>query len=282
MAIEKRDETNDQITLDAVYAIKKYGVGIKCSTISPDESRVKEFNLKKMWNSPNNTIRKELNGTIFREPILIKNIPKYINNWEKPIIIARHAYGDHCDSFENHIENGGTIKIIQEINREIKVLQVYDFNNNNGIIMSIVNSDESINSFAHSCFKFAIQKEYPLYLSTKNTINKIYDGRFKKIFENLYKNEYQKDFELLGIKFEHKLIDDMVAFSVRSQGGYIWAAKNYDGDVQSDFIAQGFGSLGLMTSVLISPEGCILSEVVHGTIQKHYCEYKNVKKKISF
>jgi len=277
LSIQKRDETNDQITLDAVKSIKKHGIGVKCATITPDESRVLEFKLKKMWKSPNGTIRNELNGTIFREPIIIKSIPRYIKNWTKPIVIGRHAFGDSYRGSELSIVNGGKIKLIHETNEgEIKELEVFDFKNKDGIALAMFNTDLSISLFANACFKYALERKYPLYLTTKNTILKIYDGRFKNIFDDLYRKEYKAEFDKKNIFYEHKLIDDMVAYSVKSDGGYVWAAKNYDGDVQSDFVAQGYGSLGLMTSVLYSPDGFVLTEAAHGTVQRHYMIHQKV------
>lgn len=272
LSIEKRDETNDQITLDAAAAIRKYGVGIKCATITPDEARVKEFKLKKMWKSPNGTIRNELNGTIFREPIIINNIPRYVKNWSLPIIIGRHAYGDQYKATELIAEHGGKVKLVLENSDGTveKSIEVVDFKDKAGISLAIFNTDESITSFAHASFKYALDRNYPLYFTTKNTILKSYDGRFKNIFEELYEKTYAAEFKKKGIWFEHKLIDDMVAYSVKSEGGYVWACKNYDGDVQSDFVAQGYGSLGLMTSVLFSPDGYFLTEAAHGTVTRHY------------
>jgi isocitrate dehydrogenase len=271
LGIQKRDETDDQITLDAAAAIRRHGVGVKCATITPDEARVKEFSLKKMWKSPNGTIRNELNGTIFREPILIKNIPRYLRTWTKPIIIGRHAFGDQYKATELQVPKGGKVKLVLEENGvDTKTLEVFDFKNTAGVSLGIFNTDESINSFAHASFKYALERKLPLYMTTKNTILKAYDGRFKNIFEGMYTDIYQKDFEKDGIWFEHKLIDDMVAYSVKSEGGYVWACKNYDGDVQSDFVAQGYGSLGLMTSVLFSPDGYVLTEAAHGTVTRHF------------
>jgi isocitrate dehydrogenase len=276
LSIQKREETNDQITLDAVAAIKRHGIGVKCATITPDEKRVKEFGLKKMWKSPNGTIRNLLNGTIFREPIIIKTIPKYINNWNKPIIVARHAFGDQYKASEFVAPKGSKVKLVLEDNGETKELEVYDFKNSGGVAMGLFNTDESIKSFARACFNYALQKCQSLYFTTKNTILKTYDGRFKNIFEGLYESEYKKNFEMKKIWFEHKLIDDMVAYAVKSEGGYIWACKNYDGDVQSDFVAQGYGSLGLMTSVLFSPDGYILTEAAHGTVTRHFRIHQKV------
>ncbi len=277
LSIQKRDETNDQITFAAAAAIKKYGVGVKCATITPDEARVKEFNLKKMWKSPNGSIRNELNGTIFREPIILKTIPRYIKNWTKPIVIGRHAYGDQYRGSELNVVKGGKIKMIYESNEgEIQEIEVFDFKDKDGIALTMFNTDESIKKFAHACFKYALERKFPLYLTTKNTILKIYDGKFKNIFESLFTKDYKGEFEKNKIWYEHKLIDDMVAYSVKSDGGYVWAAKNYDGDVQSDFVAQGYGSLGLMTSVLFSPDGYVLTEAAHGTVQRHYAIHLKV------
>lgn len=272
LSIQKRDETDDKITLDAAEAIRKYGVGVKCATITPDEARVKEFNLKKMWKSPNGTIRNELNGTIFREPIIISNIPRYLKAWNKPIIIGRHAFGDQYRSSEIIAENGGKVKLVLENNdgTVAKTLEVFNFKDKSGIALGIFNTDESISSFAHASFKYALERNYPLYFTTKNTILKSYDGRFKNIFQEIYEKNYVEEFKQKGIWYEHKLIDDMVAYSVKSEGGYVWACKNYDGDVQSDFVAQGYGSLGLMTSVLFSPDGYFLTEAAHGTVTRHF------------
>jgi isocitrate dehydrogenase len=271
LGIQKRDETDDQITLDAAEAIKRHGVGVKCATITPDEARVKEFSLKKMWKSPNGTIRNELNGTIFRAPILIKNIPRYLRTWTKPIIIGRHAFGDQYKATELQAPKGSKVKLVLEEEGGVtKTLEVFDFKNTGGVTLGIFNTDESITSFAHASFKYALDRKLPLYFTTKNTILKQYDGRFKNIFEAMYEKEYRTQFEKEGVWFEHKLIDDMVAYSVKSEGGYVWACKNYDGDVQSDFVAQGYGSLGLMTSVLFSPDGHVLTEAAHGTVTRHF------------
>jgi len=270
LSIENRDKTDDQVTLDAAHGIRKYGVGIKCATITPDEARVEEFKLKKMWKSPNGTIRNELNGTIFREPILIKNIPRYLNVWTKPIIIGRHAFGDQYRCAEMTIPGPGKLKMVFEgTDGTVKEVPVTEFKGE-GVSLSMYNTDESINAFANACFKYALQRNYPLYFTTKNTILKTYDGRFKNIFEGLYKTTYEKEFKEKKLWYEHRLIDDMVAYSVKAEGGYVWACKNYDGDVQSDMVAQGYGSLGLMTSVLYSPEGFILTEAAHGTVTRHY------------
>lgn len=271
LSIQNRDKTDDQVTLDAAAAIKQYGVGVKCATITPDEARVKEFNLKKMWKSPNGTMRNELNGTIFREPIIIKNVPRYLNQWNSPIIIGRHAFGDQYKATDTVVDKGCTAKIVIENNKgeKVKEFEVFKFPTD-GVTLQMFNTDESITNFAETCFKYAIQKKMPLYFTTKNTILKIYDGQFKNIFDKLYAEKYETEFKKLGIWYEHKLIDDMVAYSVKSDGGYIWACKNYDGDVQSDFVAQGYGSLGLMTSVLFTPDNIILTEAAHGTVTRHF------------
>lgn len=271
--MENRNATEDKVTLDSVEAIRKHGVGVKCATITPDEARVKEFNLQKMWKSPNGTIRNELNGTIFREPIIIQNIPRYVKEWSKPIIIGRHAFGDQYKAGELVINNPGKLKLVFEgQDGKVQQVDIYNFTEKspNGVALAMFNTDESITAFAHTCFKYALEKQYPLYFTTKNTILKQYDGAFKRIFETLYDSVYKKDFVSKKIWFEHKLIDDMVAYSLKSEGGYIWACKNYDGDVQSDSVAQGYGSLGLMTSVLYTPDGLILTEAAHGTVQRHF------------
>ncbi|WP_317167085.1 NADP-dependent isocitrate dehydrogenase [Blattabacterium cuenoti] len=277
LGIKNRDKTNDQITIDAAYAIKKYNVGIKCATITPDKKRVKEFNLKKMWKSPNGTIRNIINGTVFREPIIIKNITKFIPGWKKSICIARHAYADQYNAIDFPIEEKGTLYITFIPDKNIndsKKFKIFHFENK-GIAMGMYNTDESICKFAHSCFNYSIHKKYPLFLSTKNTILKSYDGKYVDIFHNLYKNEYKSKFENINIKYEHYLIDDMIAKVIKSNGGFIWACKNYDGDIQSDCIAQGFGSLGMMTSILLTSDGKTLeSEAAHGTITRHYKLYK--------
>lgn len=275
LGMEHRDETDDKVTLDAAEAIKKHKVGIKCATITPDEARVKEFNLKKMWKSPNGTIRNELNGTVFREPIVIDNIPRLVPGWTKPVIIGRHAFGDQYKATDKVVDKPGKfiIKFVPEDGSEAEEIEAYDFKGP-GVLMGMYNTDESITAFAHSCFKYALDRNYPLYMSTKNTILKKYDGRFKDIFQDLYDNEYKKDFDAKGLWYEHRLIDDMVAFCMKSSGGYVWACKNYDGDVQSDTLAQGYGSLGLMTSVLVSPDGCVEAEAAHGTVTRHYRQHQ--------
>ena len=274
LGIEKRDETNDQITLDASNAIKKYKVGIKCATITPDEARVKEFKLKKMWKSPNGTIRNELNGTVFREPIIIENIPRLVPGWTKPIIIGRHAFGDQYRAQDFVPREAGTFTMTFKpaSGAASKDIEVYKFKGP-GVLMGMYNTDESITGFAHSCFQYSLKRSYPMYMSTKNTIMKGYDGRFKDIFEEIYQKHYKKQFEAKGLWYEHRLIDDMVAYAIKSSGGFVWACKNYDGDVQSDIVAQGYGSLGLMTSVLMSPDGYYEAEAAHGTVTRHYREW---------
>ena len=271
LSIENRDATNDQVTLDAANAIKACKVGIKCATITADEARVKEFHLKEMWKSPNGTIRNELNGTVFREPIVIKNIPRLVPGWTQPIVIGRHAFGDQYKATDAVIDRPGKFQMVftPTDGSETKTFNVYDFVDR-GVIMGMYNTDESIIAFAHSCFKFAIDRGFPLYLSTKNTILKRYDGRFKDILQGIYESDYKEQFEAKKLWYEHRLIDDMVAACIKSSGGFVWACKNYDGDVQSDIVAQGFGSLGLMTSVLIAPDGCVETEAAHGTVTRHY------------
>jgi isocitrate dehydrogenase len=272
LGMEHRDKTNDQVTLDAAYAIKEHKVGIKCATITPDEARVKEFNLKQMWKSPNGTIRNILKGTVFREPIIVKNLPRIVPNWKQPIIVGRHAHGDQYKATDVAIAEAGTLKLVfepKDVNGKRFEREVFKFTDP-GVAMGMYNTDESIIDFAHSCFVFALDRKMPLYLSTKNTILKVYDGRFKNIFEELYETKYKADFEKNKIWYEHRLIDDMVAFALKSEGGMIWACKNYDGDVQSDIVAQGYGSLGLMTSVLVGPDNVVESEAAHGTVTRHY------------
>ena len=280
LGMQHRDETNDQVTVDAGNAIKEFGVGIKCATITPDESRVKEFNLKKMYPSPNGTIRNILGGTIFREPITISNIPKYVQGWKKSIIIGRHAFGDQYKATNFIVDGSGELNLtFTSKSGDVTTHKVYDFKEDGGCAMGMYNSKASIKEFAHSCFLQALNKEVPLYLSTKNTILKSYDGLFKDIFEDIYQREYKKKFEAKNIFYEHRLIDDMVAFVIKSEGGFLWACKNYDGDGQSDIVAQGFGSLGLMTSVLMTAEGKTLeSEAAHGTVTRHYRQYQQGKK----
>ncbi|MFI5123808.1 MAG: isocitrate dehydrogenase (NADP(+)) [Chitinophagales bacterium] len=279
LGIESRDQTNDQITVEAAQAIAKYGVGIKCATITPDEARVKEFHLKQMWKSPNGTIRNILDGTVFREPIVIKNIPRLVPNWTAPIIVGRHAFGDQYRATDTVIKGKGklTMTFTPEDGSEATVFQVYDFKGD-GVALSMYNTDESIKGFARSCFNMALSKKWPLYLSTKNTILKKYDGRFKDIFEEIFQQEFKAEFQKEGITYEHRLIDDMVASALKWHGNFVWACKNYDGDVQSDTIAQGFGSLGLMTSVLVTPDGKTLeAEAAHGTVTRHYRDHQNGK-----
>lgn len=279
LGIEKRDETNDQITIDAANAIKKYRVGVKCATITPDEQRVEEFGLKKMWKSPNGTVRNILGGTVFREPILMSNVPKLVPGWEEPIIIGRHAFGDQYRATDFVTKGKGklTIKFVPEDGSAPQEYDVFDFEGD-GVAMAMYNTDESIRGFAHSCFNMALEKGQILYLSTKNTILKKYDGRFKDIFQEIYDNEFKDKFEEKGIYYEHRLIDDMVAQVIKNKGGFVWATKNYDGDVQSDILAQGFGSLGLMTSVLLTPDGnTVEAEAAHGTVTRHYRQHQQGK-----
>ncbi|KAH9474679.1 Isocitrate dehydrogenase [NADP], mitochondrial [Psilocybe cubensis] len=276
LGLEYRDQTNDQVTVDAANAILEHQVGIKCATITPDEARVKEFNLKEMWRSPNGTIRNILGGTVFREPIILSKIPKPIPGWVKPIVIGRHAFGDQYRSTDYVAPGPGKLQLVYTPadGAPATVMDVYDFKGP-GVAMSMYNTDESITGFAHSSFKMALAKKMPLFMSTKNTILKKYDGRFKDIFQDIYDTQYKTQFEEAGIYYEHRLIDDMVAQAVKSSGGFVWACKNYDGDVQSDILAQGFGSLGMMTSELLTPDGQIIeSEAAHGTVTRHYREYQ--------
>lgn len=278
LGVEYRDETGDQVTIDAANAIKQYGVGIKCATITPDEARVKEFNLKQMWKSPNGTIRNILDGTVFREPIVIKNIPRLVTTWDSPIIVGRHAFGDQYRATDFVVPGKGklTVKFEGEDGTIIEH-EVFQFKGA-GVAMSMYNTEESIRGFARSCFNMALQKGWPLYMSTKNTILKKYDGRFKDIFEEIYQNEFKAQFEQAGITYEHRLIDDMVASALKWNGKFVWACKNYDGDVQSDTVAQGFGSLGLMTSVLVTPDGKTMeAEAAHGTVTRHYRDHQKGK-----
>jgi isocitrate dehydrogenase len=272
LSIESRNETDDQITIDAANAIKKYNVGIKCATITPDEERVKEFSLKKMYKSPNGTIRNIVGGTVFREPIIVKTIPRYVQGWTKPICIGRHAFGDQYRATDIITKGKGklTMTFTPEDGGDSKSWEVYNFEED-GVAMSMYNIDSSIYGFARSCMNRALDKKWPLYLSTKNTILKAYDGRFKDIFQEVYENEFKDKFEKENISYEHRLIDDMVAAAIKWKGGFVWACKNYDGDVQSDIVAQGFGSLGLMTSTLVTPDGKTMeSEAAHGTVTRHY------------
>ena len=272
LGMKSRDKTNDQITIDCANAIKKNGVGIKCATITPDEERVKEFNLKKMWRSPNGTIRNILGGTVFREPIICKNIPKLVPSWTNPICIGRHAFGDQYRATDFKVPGKGKLEIkwTSEDGNEKKEYEVFNFPGP-GIALSMYNLDQSIKDFARACMNYGLNRRWPVYLSTKNTILKKYDGRFKDLFEEIYEKEFKEKFKERKITYEHRLIDDMVACAMKWNGNYIWACKNYDGDVQSDTIAQGFGSLGLMTSVLLSPDGKIIeAEAAHGTVTRHY------------
>ncbi|PHH85514.1 hypothetical protein CDD83_307 [Cordyceps sp. RAO-2017] len=279
LGLEYRDKTDDKVTLDAAEAIKKYSVGVKCATITPDEARVKEFNLKQMWLSPNGTIRNVLGGTVFREPIVIPRIPRLVPSWKKPIIIGRHAFGDQYRAKDMVIPGAGKLAMVYTPNGgQPQEVEVFQFSNGGGVAQTQYNTDESIAGFAHASFKLALGKGLPLYMSTKNTILKKYDGRFKDIFQKLYDTQYAKQFADKGIWYEHRLIDDMVAQMVKSSGGFIMALKNYDGDVQSDIVAQGFGSLGLMTSVLITPDGKTFeSEAAHGTVTRHYRQHQQGK-----
>lgn len=272
LGIESRDASNDQITVDAANAIKQYGVGIKCATITPDEARVEEFGLKQMWRSPNGTIRNILGGTVFREPIIINNIPRLVPGWTKPICIGRHAFGDQYRATDFVTRGRGklTITFTPEDGSAPQSYDVYDFEGD-GIAMAMYNNDDSIRGFARSCMNQALDKKWPLYMSTKNTILKKYDGRFKDIFEEVFLTEFKEQFEAANITYEHRLIDDMVAAAMKWEGGFVWACKNYDGDVQSDTVAQGFGSLGLMTSTLVTPDGKTMeAEAAHGTVTRHY------------
>jgi isocitrate dehydrogenase len=276
LGLEYRDETNDQVTVDAANAIIEHKVGIKCATITPDEARVEEFHLKEMWRSPNGTIRNILGGTVFREPIILSRVPKPVPGWIKPIVIGRHAFGDQYRSTDFIAPGPGKLQLVYtpKSGGEKTVLDVYDFKGK-GVAMAMYNTDESITGFAHASFKMALAKKMPLFMSTKNTILKKYDGRFKDIFQEIYETTYKPLFEAAGIYYEHRLIDDMVAQAIKSSGGFVWATKNYDGDVQSDILAQGFGSLGMMTSELITPDGGIIeSEAAHGTVTRHYREWQ--------
>jgi len=279
LGIESRDATEDQITIDAAEAIKKHKVGIKCATITPDEDRVEEFGLKKMYRSPNGTIRNIVGGTVFREPIIMKNVPRYVQGWTKPICIGRHAFGDQYKATDAVITGKGklTMTFTPEDGSEATTWEVYDFQEN-GVAMSMYNIESSIFGFARSCMNRALDKGWPLYLSTKNTIMKAYDGRFKDIFQEVFDNEFKDKFEAAGITYEHRLIDDMVAAAMKWNGGFVWACKNYDGDVQSDTVAQGFGSLGLMTSTLVTPDGEIMeAEAAHGTVTRHFRQHQKGK-----
>ena len=272
LGIESRDKTSDQITIDSANAINKYGVGIKCATITPDEARVEEFKLKKMWKSPNGTIRNILGGTVFREPIICKNIPKLVPSWTKPIVIGRHAFGDQYRATDFLVPGKGKMEVkwTSEDGKDTKSFEVFNFTGP-GVALSMYNLDQSIRDFARACMNYGLQRNWPVYLSTKNTILKAYDGRFKDLFEEVYQKEFSDKFKSANITYEHRLIDDMVACVMKWNGAYVWACKNYDGDVQSDTVAQGFGSLGLMTSVLMSPDGkTVEAEAAHGTVTRHY------------
>ena len=276
LSIENRDKTDDQVTIDSANAIKKHGVGVKCATITPDEARVKEFGLKKMWKSPNGTIRNILGGVIFREPIIISNIPRLVPSWTKPIIIGRHAHGDQYKATDFLVPGPGKVTMTFQPADGTSPMefQVADFTDS-GVAMGMYNFDESIKDFARASLNYGLNRNYPVYLSTKNTILKAYDGRFKDIFQDIYEKEFKTQFEAKGLTYEHRLIDDMVASALKWEGGYVWACKNYDGDVQSDTVAQGFGSLGLMTSVLMTPDGKIVeSEAAHGTVTRHYRQHQ--------
>ncbi len=280
LGMEERDRTNDEITVAAAEAIKLYNVGIKCATITPDEDRMKEFGLKKMWKSPNGTIRNIVDGTVFREPIICSNVPRLVPNWTAPIVIGRHAFGDQYRATDTVIKGKGklTMTFVPENGDDAQTWEVYNFKGD-GVALSMYNTDESITGFAHSCFNMALSKKWPLYLSTKNTILKAYDGRFKDIFEDIYQAEFKAKYEAAGITYEHRLIDDMVASALKWSGAFVWACKNYDGDVQSDTVAQGFGSLGLMTSVLVTPDGkTVEAEAAHGTVTRHFRMHQQGKK----
>ena len=272
LGVQNRDSSEDQITIDSAEAVKKYGVGIKCATITPDEDRVKEFNLKKMWRSPNGTIRNILGGTIFRQPIICKNVPRIVTNWNKPIVVARHAFGDQYRATDTLISKPGKLKMVFEPTDGSEGFEKEIFNfERKGIALSMYNLDQSIIDFARACFNYGLNLGWPVYLSTKNTILKVYDGRFKDLFENVFQNEFADKFNDKNIVYEHRLIDDMVATALKWEGNFIWACKNYDGDVQSDSVAQGYGSLGLMTSVLMTPDGkTVEAEAAHGTVTRHF------------
>ena len=276
LGIQERDRTDDRVTTESALAIQLYGVGVKCATITPDEARVKEFNLKKMWKSPNGTIRNILNGTVFREPIIIKNVPHYVQGWKKPIVVARHAYGDQYKATDFRVPGPGTLTItFQGDDKGPPITHEVFHYTGSGVALAMYNEDESIRGFARACFNYALMRHYPMFLSTKNTILKAYDGRFKDLFAEEYEKGFKEKFTAQGIHYEHRLIDDMVAQSLREEGGFLWACKNYDGDVQSDSVAQGFGSLGLMTSVLLSPDGnTIETEAAHGTVTRHYRDHQ--------
>ncbi|MFG1880576.1 NADP-dependent isocitrate dehydrogenase [Micromonospora sp. NPDC049102] len=280
LSIQYRDETDDQVTIDAANAIKEHGVGVKCATITPDEARVEEFGLKKMWRSPNGTIRNILGGVVFREPIIMSNVPRLVPGWTKPIIIGRHAHGDQYKATDFVVPGPGTVTITYTPadGGEPMEMEVANFPGG-GIAMGMYNYDESIRDFARASFRYGLDRNYPVYMSTKNTILKAYDGRFKDIFAEVFEAEFKAEFDAAGLTYEHRLIDDMVAAALKWEGGYVWACKNYDGDVQSDTVAQGFGSLGLMTSVLLSPDGrTVEAEAAHGTVTRHYRQYQKGEK----
>jgi isocitrate dehydrogenase len=279
LSIQKRDETDDQITIDAAHAIQKHGVGVKCATITPDEARVEEFGLKKMWRSPNGTIRNILGGVIFREPIIISNIPRLVPGWNKPIIVGRHAFGDQYRATDFRFEGEGTLTMTftPKDGSEPQQFEVFQ-SPGSGVAMGMYNLDASIKDFARASLNYGLDRNYPVYLSTKNTILKAYDGRFKDLFQEVFDTEFKEQFDAAGLTYEHRLIDDMVAASLKWEGGYVWACKNYDGDVQSDTVAQGFGSLGLMTSVLATPDGKVVeAEAAHGTVTRHYRQHQQGK-----
>ncbi len=278
LGVEHRDATNDQVTVDAANAIKRHGVGVKCATITPDEARVKEFGLKEMWKSPNGTIRNILGGVIFREPIICKNVPRLVPGWTQPIVVGRHAFGDQYRATDFKVPGKGRLSIkFEGDDGTVIEKEVFKFPDA-GVALSMYNLDESIRDFARASLNYGLNRKYPVYLSTKNTILKAYDGRFKDLFEEVYQNEFKSRFDALGIVYEHRLIDDMVASALKWSGGYVWACKNYDGDVQSDTVAQGFGSLGLMTSVLLTPDGqTVEAEAAHGTVTRHYREHQKGK-----
>ncbi|NUU07092.1 NADP-dependent isocitrate dehydrogenase [Leifsonia sp. C5G2] len=279
LGIQKRDETDDQITIDAAHAIQKHGVGVKCATITPDEARVEEFGLNKMWRSPNGTIRNILGGVVFREPIIISNIPRLVPGWNKPIVIGRHAFGDQYRATDFVFDGPGTLTMSFQPadGGEAQSFEIYQAPGA-GVAMGMYNQDASIRDFARASFNYGLDRQYPVYLSTKNTILKAYDGRFKDLFQEVFDTEYKEKFDAAGLTYEHRLIDDMVASSLKWEGGYVWACKNYDGDVQSDTVAQGFGSLGLMTSVLTTPDGSVVeAEAAHGTVTRHYRQYQQGK-----
>jgi isocitrate dehydrogenase len=279
LSIQNRDATDDQVTVDAANAIKECGVGVKCATITPDEARVEEFGLKKMWKSPNGTIRNILGGVIFREPIIISNIPRLVPGWTKPIVVGRHAFGDQYRATDVKIPGKGqlTLTFTPADGSAPMEMQVYDFPSP-GIALAMYNRDDSIRDFARASFRYGLARNYPVYLSTKNTILKVYDGRFKDLFQEVFDAEFKDEFQAKGLTYEHRLIDDMVACAIKWEGGYVWACKNYDGDVQSDIVAQGFGSLGLMTSVLMTPDGqTVEAEAAHGTVTRHYRQHQQGK-----